>query len=765
MSRGIPCSGACFRFGDYIRLLRQWVFPLAATILIVLFPTIARPQAQDEPSVQLNFGDQVELRVLVDYVSQRLGVKILYDEQVQGNQISIKAPGEVPASSLLQVLESALRMKGLALVDADIAGWKRIQRIEQLQNVAKSQDAQSAIAEFGPNIAVTQTFPLKFFDPQQLNQIVSPFLTQPGANSVTIDDPPMLIVTDYATNVLRIAKLVESIDVARADVIVGFHEVRHASADRLATQLTEIASSKTSGTSATPAKISHDERTHNLIIVGTRQQVDEVIGLARTLDTPLGLQTRMFAVEFTTAERLERLSKQLLSSEAGEDRLQTTLDVDENALFVRSTPEFLQRIEEIRRSIDVPTPQARLPIQFYKIKHVPVRQIWEALRAIERETTDGAGPETPFNTDGRLRVFDRRAVPGPNRYDGGIGGAPPLPPAQQPAEPPANSQGGLNTGMVEGVGEAGLLGRAQVSSDPNTNTLIVVAEPDVQRFYAELIERLDQRRPQVLIEAKLVIINTTDDFSLGIEVSGGDRDGAVRLLGFSSFGLSDVDATSGALALVPGAGFNGTLVDPDVADVVVRALTSHNRARVISAPRILVNDNAIGLLTSVDEVPFTSVNASQTVATTSFAGFAEAGTTITVTPRIGEGDEIELEYQITLNTFTGGGGDGVPPPRQTDELRSEITIPDGHTLIVGGLNRSTNSQDNTGIPFLEKLPLGRYLAGSETRNSDCSSLFVFIRPVILRDDKFADLKFLSEQDRRKAAIPSDLPYSEPVLID
>ncbi|MFN9977449.1 MAG: secretin N-terminal domain-containing protein, partial [Phycisphaerae bacterium] len=68
-------------------------------------------------------------------------------------------------------------------------------------------------------------------------------------------------------------------------------------------------------------------------------------------------------------------------------------------------------------------------------------------------------------------------------------------------------------------------GRAQVSVDPNTNSIIVIADRSVQQVYEELIKSLDRRRPQVMLEAKIVILDTTDDFSLGVEVSGGDRTG------------------------------------------------------------------------------------------------------------------------------------------------------------------------------------------------------------------------------------------------
>jgi len=131
----------------------------------------------------------------------------------------------------------------------------------------------------------------------------------------------------------------------------------------------------------------------------------------------------------------------------------------------------------------------------------------------------------------------------------------------------------------------------RITADPKTNTIIVVAEPQIQEHYATLIKFLDRRSPQVLIEAKIVTIDTSNEFMLGVEVSGGERTGIRKLLAFSSFGLSTPDPVTGALALIPGVGFNGTLVDPDTADVIVRALSLNNRAKVIASPRVLVNDN------------------------------------------------------------------------------------------------------------------------------------------------------------------------------
>ncbi len=106
----------------------------------------------------------------------------------------------------------------------------------------------------------------------------------------------------------------------------------------------------------------------------------------------------------------------------------------------------------------------------------------------------------------------------------------------------------------------------------------------------------------------------------------------------------------------------------------------------------------------------------------------------------------------------------MPPPRQTDEIVSEVVIPDGHTLIVGGLNRTSTDETIDSFPFLEDIPVVRALIRNRSTNGKQTSLFIFLKPVILRDDKFEDLKYYSERDLERATEPGDFPASLPVLL-
>lgn len=750
--------------------------------------------ATDTSPVQLDFAEEIELRALVDFVSQRLGINFLYDDQIAESTLTIRAPSEIPANSLINLLESALKMKGFILLDAEVPGWRQIVKSEQMAANSAAADESWQPARFGGADAVTRVFILRHADAVQADRAVKLFLTAAGANSVAITEPPTLIVTDYAQNVLKIARLVELIDRSTPDVVVELLQIQRADASQLATQLNELLVSTTTGRSRRNEdpvlNVAHDPRTNQLMFAGQRTQVDQAIKLARALDVSLQLTTVAYQFEYVSADRIDRLAQNLLDPEQRGRLYKSAIDRDGNMLFVTATPEIHKEIERLKTTVDVESARGQSRIRFYKIENVTALDVLETIRLLHGQPL----PLEPASGEsGRIRgVRGLPQVPIQNRpprypsepelpVPGGVQGAsfnqpaeplePSAPPpvAEAPVPPPRSAAiaNGAGSDVASDLLAGAELARAQVSADESSNTIIVVADPDVQRVYAELIRTLDRRRPQVLVDVKLVVIDTSDSFSLGVELSGGDRTGSRRLFQFSSYGLSEVDRFTGALALIPGTGFNWTLVDPEVADAVIRALVTHRRARVLSAPRILVNDNATGTLTSVSEVPFTSVNASQTVATTSFAGFAEAGTTVNVTPHISDGDHLQLEYRITVNSFTGSaetGSDGVPPPRQTDEVESEITIPDGHTVIVGGLNRSVRASDRDSLPLLGNMPVIGDLVSNQLHSRQCSSLFVFIRPIILRDDKFHDLKVLSKRDVSTAKIPPQYPRSKPRIM-
>lgn len=736
--------------------------------------------APEEAVVKLDASGEMDLKALVEYVAVRVGLKFTYDQSLVQKKVNIIAPDPIPVSSLLDVLQSVLKTEGLVLAEAEMPGWMRIVPVERIPEVARPAGDPADLAEAGAAEPLTRVFRLKSALPSTLAELLRPTMSKSGASIVAVDPQRVLIVTDVAENIRRVAKLIELLDTTKPLVDVKFVGVRFVKAEDLAQQLQELLAAKAKALGraekeATGVEVVVQARTNQLILIGDASEIAQAEEILSQLDQQLPTTPGTFRLNFVSPERLDEVLRGVIEGRAVRPPYQSR--IEGTSLIVESTPEVLQLAEQLRVQLDTrEAPAEQSPIRFYKIKNVPAGELLETLQSI---LGGGAAPSRRVLPE-RRRTTNDSWVPGPNNPPiyGGATADPfvPLPvtPALRNPMPPISDNPvavepnaplaalpfppGL-PGTADSI-TSELIGEAKVTVDVHTNTIIVIAKPDVQRIYAGLIEQLDKRRPQVLVEAKVVIVDTSDDFTLGVEISGGDRSGLSRLFAFSSYGFSQVNPVNGALQIVPGVGFNGTLVDPSTADVVVRALSTHRRARVLSAPRILVNDNAEGELTSVLEVPFTSVNASQTVATTSFAGFAQAGTTITVTPTISEDDHLQLDYIVTLNSFTGDGAQGVPPPRQTNEVRSRVTVPDGYTVIVGGLTNKNDSLQYRGIPWLEKIPVVRDLTGATSKSWKQTSLFVFLRPVILRDDKFKDLKYVSDIEMCNASLPGEYPASE-----
>lgn len=782
---------------------------VCAVVCVSLAGTAAAQPGNQQQTLQFNSQTPMKLDTLIRFISQRLKMRFIYPAEIGRREVFFRTPPGLPESGFFPLFSSALRSANLAIVDAEVPGWKRIIDVKDLPLFAAQRDPADVLQTDGAGAPVTQSFKLQYINAQQVSQVIKPFLSRTGSNTLAIAESNVLIVTDYAPVVLMVQKLVRLLDVPTRDVTYEFYAVQHMSSKTLVEQAKSLLGPEQKGGTGRQSRqveILDDPHGNRVVVVGGRELIESTLGLLERLDIPLGMRTRVYRITNLSANRLDRLIKGLLEPQDRDRTYQSTLDEDGNLLVVRATDEVHRRIEEILKQVDKPVEDEESPIQFYKLRNARASEVLATLLALQEayglSGPAGAGSTYPgamgfssplfpqqsggFFPGNPLMPFGQNAMGLPGMVPGatnvrGVTNSPAnqfnqMPPgvensASTPMRQRANEREvaalplNQQLGGFGGFQQAAILpGGARVSADVGTNSLIVVAPAGVQQMYANLIRSLDQRRPQVLIEARIVAVDTSDNFALGVEVSGGDRDGDNRLFKFTSFGLSEVDPTTGSLQIVPAIGFNGTLVDPEVADVVVQALAGHARARVLSVPKVLVNDNSTGTLESVVSVPFQSVNASDTVSTTSLGGNQSAGTIITVTPHINEDDNLQLEFDVEFSTFTGTSSGGLPPPRQVDRVGSTVTIPDGQTVIVGGLKRDSMTDTFAGVPWVEKIPVLRELTSRSTEDATTTSFFLFIRPLILRDSRFGDLRFVSNRDKHRAGIPGEYPSSGPVLM-
>jgi len=158
----------------------------------------------------------------------------------------------------------------------------------------------------------------------------------------------------------------------------------------------------------------------------------------------------------------------------------------------------------------------------------------------------------------------------------------------------------------------------------------------------------------------------------------------------------------------------------------------------------------VGTILSIAEEPTTQTNQGETTTTTSFAGFVEAGTQFAITPHISETDYLRVEYKITLNSFgTRTSDPSIPPPRNTSSIQSEATVPDGHTIVVGGLQSSNESKSVDKIPLLGDIPLLGLAFKNTITKKRYTTTYLFITTTIIKNEDFGDLKSISEEALKK----------------
>ncbi len=313
-------------------------------------------------------------------------------------------------------------------------------------------------------------------------------------------------------------------------------------------------------------------------------------------------------------------------------------------------------------------------------------------------------------------------------------------------EQQAQQQARQGSAGVSGGGGAGagLELRPSAVADRTSNSLIITAS---DRKYAELIEiirELDVRPRQVLIEAAIVETANTLNETFQAGVAFGDFDDGAFISNFGTpLGLAAAGGPEGALGGATGgqfAVFSGSDLPIPFFLNVIEANTESN---VLSRPYLLTNDNQEASISTQIE---TSYQTFTTTNQTTNSGFDQvsSGITLEVSPTISAGNYLRLQVIIEVSNFSpaSSGIAGAPPDITSRNLQTPVTLPDGHTVVLGGLINENSSSANSRTPWLADLPGIGWMFQADTGSEDNRYLYVFITPHII-DTDFALLDEIS----------------------
>lgn len=402
-----------------------------------------------------------------------------------------------------------------------------------------------------------------------------------------------------------------------------------------------------------------------------------------------------------------------------------------NSLIVIATPSVIMAAEDLIAKLDIPTPEGRGQIHVYYLKHADAEEIAQVLTAqaaeIERTQSATAAADTAQRQGGAQ--------------------------AQ-----PAVQRGDTSRQALTGTTPLGIT----ITADKPTNSLVITSPPEAYAVLKEIIEKLDIRRSQVLVEALFaeVTIGTANNFGVEWRVID-DPDGGTQVFAGSSGSaqtgvlnaLTANPLTASPTGLIIGALRNTiTINGQPILNIpaVLRAFEGNSDVNILATPNLLTTDNEEAEIIIGEERPF--LRTTQTDSTNLNVGiqtfeFRDVGITLRMTPQISHGKTVRLNLFIELSAFAGEAvvGAAVTTKRST---QTTVIADDGQTIVIGGLIREDNNEAQTGIPCIGNAPLIGWAFRQESQSQNKNNLLIFITPHILNTP--GDIHRITDHKRQQS---------------
>jgi general secretion pathway protein D len=629
-------------------------------------PTKKAPQkaASSEP-ITLNFVN-AEIESVARTLATLSNRNLVVDPRVKG---TINLTTELPVSpneAWSQFL-ATLRLQGFAMVETK-GLYKIVPETDAKLQGGSVQEIQKPSGGSGGGQIVTHIFKLNFEQANNLVPVLRPLISanntinvNPGNNSI--------IITDYADNLQRMARIIATLDVSNASDVEVI-QLKHAIAVDLAPlvlRLVESGSNINAAATATPGQT------------------------------------------------------------GGEYKTTLLAEPRSNTLILRAAnPARVALVKSLVAKLDQPggtNPSGNIHVVY--LKNADATKLATTLRAaVSGQATGINGSNTLNNTN----------------------------PMATPAATPGSTVGGTNAPTGSATG-------GQIQADTATNSLIITAPEPQYRQLRAVIDMLDQRRAQVMVESLIAEVNADKAAQMGIQwqTATGQSGGNVGIIGTNfnnqisttigqgniigaAGGATALGALGGGLNIGSARQINGTYVLSSLATF----LQQNGEGNVLSTPTLLTLDNEEAKIVVGQNVPFVtgqytnnntnngSVNPFQTVER------KDVGLTLKVKPQISETGTVKLTIfqEVSSIDYTKSSTAGLITNKRS--IESNVLVDDGSIIVLGGLLSDEYAGASSQVPALGDIPVLGWLFKSESRQRTKKNLMVFLRPVVVRDAAASD---------------------------
>jgi len=643
--------------------------------------------------------------------------RIIRDSNLAGQNLSIIIAEPVSKEDAISIIETSLLMNNYSIVPVDaktikVLGPSRAPRTEGLPLVSEAIE----LPEDGDKI-VSFYKPLAFITPEEAMGVIQGVVqVNPYGTLVPVPNTNAIIITDKTPIIRRALGIIDLIDVEPARVVTEFIQLERANAERIVEILDDMFGTADTAKATTSTPANPQGQQQGQPPGGGQQPPAEAA-------SPSGAryENRLIAgkANFLADKRTNRI---------------LVVTRTENYRFVRDI------ITQLDAAADFEQPYVR------PLNYVPVGDIFSVLGDMlsdaESETSGGTGGNQGSTTSSN-----------PFSNSGNTGGS-------------SASNGGLSSGTnapdrlsgeaQQGTPQSITIGEIRIIGDSNSNSIIVYGPPESKLRAKQILDLLDQRPKQVYLSVVIGQLRLGKDTDYGVnylikakEVDFLSFNPAAGLFPFLRTTPGGTGSISGNLTPIErlergnlaGLSVFGTIGDS--VDFFARALESTGRFRTLARPVVYTTNNRKATILSGEKVPVPTQslttatggggNFSNGSAITSNIQYQDVVLKLEVIPLINSDGEVNLVIAQTNNNIIGTDSiSGNEVPRiSTQEITTSVRIPNGSTVVLGGLIKERKEAAKEGIPYIVDIPVIGSLFGGRTKNDvEKSELVVMIQPIV-----------------------------------
>ena len=432
----------------------------------------------------------------------------------------------------------------------------------------------------------------------------------------------------------------------------------------------------------------------------------------------------------------------------------------------------MSTLEDLIAKLDIRTPEGRGQIHVYYLQYANAEELAQVLTAQSGEI---ARTLTPTTT--------------PTGQPTTPGGLPPTTPG---GLPPTTSTVGTQTTRRQGVVGGTTLSGISIVADKPTNSLVITAPPEAYTLIKEIIQKLDVRRSQVLVETLIAEVTLNRAQSLGVEWRAINSPNGTQVFA-SSTGSAQTGLLNSTLGPIGGSGTGGATaptnplagltslasqgfligllrtltITPDPSNpnstvqilnipLLLRAFQGDTDVNILSTPTLLTTDNeeaeiVIGeqrpFLRSEQSTPLGGVVSNSTVRTFEFK---DTGITLRLTPQISQGKTVRLKLDQKVEAFVSESEVGAVTTTKR-AAKTTVIVDDNQTIVIGGLISNENNEAKSSVPCLGNIPILGWAFKQTSASKRKSNLLIFLTPHIITSPEDIDRVTTHERQRLEQA--------------